>query len=77
MSKKFILASAGCLALSACETIGSPAHPLDDTSWRLVGVEMSGTSTQLTPQLASRHRLTFEQDGRVLMQLDCNRGNAR
>ena len=61
------------ISLGACAHSAAP-HPLEGTSWRLVDVETSGTSTRLTPELSSRHRITFE-DGRVRAQLDCNRGN--
>ncbi|MCK0129107.1 META domain-containing protein [Erythrobacter sp. F6033] len=66
----------GAMLLSACQSYGPPPHPLDDTSWRLADVETSGTSTQLTQELSSRHRLTFRDGGRLVLQLDCNRGNA-
>jgi para-nitrobenzyl esterase len=68
-----IFAGAAALALSACATTAIP-RPLKGTSWRLVDVETSGTSTKLTDDLSSRHTIRFEED-RVLMQLDCNRGN--
>lgn len=61
------------LALSACSTTSMP-HPLEGTSWRLVDVETTGTSTKLTDELSRRHTITFEDD-RAIMQLDCNRGN--
>lgn len=62
------------LTLSACATSSRTPHPLEGTSWRLVDIETSGTSTQLTAELSSRHRITFEE-GRMRAQLDCNRGN--
>lgn len=72
-----LAAIAAAATLSAgCSTLYAPPHPLDGTSWRLANVETSGTSTQLTTELSSRHRLTFEAGGRLQMQLDCNRGNA-
>ncbi|OBV10590.1 META domain-containing protein [Erythrobacter dokdonensis] len=73
--KAVILAGGAALALAACAT-SSPPHPLEGTRWRLVDVETSGTSTRLTEELSSRHTLTFESE-RAVMQLDCNRGNAR
>ena len=76
MLKMVPVATAACLALAGCAGFGSGPHPLDDTSWRMIGVETSGTSTQLTDELSQRHRLTFVEDGRLQMQLDCNRGNA-
>jgi para-nitrobenzyl esterase len=67
------LAAGTAFALAACSTSSTP-HPLEGTSWRLVDVETSGTSTRLTDELSSRHTITFEED-RAFMQLDCNRGN--
>ena len=75
MLKHTALLAAASLSLAACQGFGAP-HPLDGTSWRLVNVETSGTSTSLTTELSSRHTLTFEGGGRLAMQLDCNRGNA-
>lgn len=63
-------------ALTACASTSAPPHPLEGTTWRLVDVETSGTSTQLTPELANRHKLTFASNGRLQLQLDCNRGNS-
>jgi para-nitrobenzyl esterase len=68
-----LLAGGAALALSACSTSSIP-HPLEGTSWRLVDVETSGTSTKLTDELSTRHTITFEED-RAFMRLDCNRGN--
>lgn len=71
------LLGCGMLMLAACETTPDvPPHPLDGTSWRLIDVETSGTSTRLSPQLQARHTLTFMRGGKLQMQLDCNRGNA-
>ncbi|WP_128891841.1 META domain-containing protein [Erythrobacter sp. HKB08] len=64
------------LLVTGCESIYAPPHPLDGTNWRLSDVETSGTSTQLTPELSSRHRLSFVDGDRAQLQLDCNRGNA-
>ena len=78
-SSAFQLLACGCaiLLLAGCETTPtSPPHPLEGTSWRLIDVETSGTSTRLNPQLQARHTLTFMRDGKLQLQLDCNRGNA-
>lgn len=69
-------AAVALCVLTACASTSAPPHPLEGTSWRLVDVETSGTSTQLTPELASRHKLTFAPGGRLQLQLDCNRGNS-
>lgn len=68
--------AAALYTLAACASTSTPPHPLEGTSWRLVDVETSGTSTQLTPELASRHKLTFAPNRRLQLQLDCNRGNS-
>lgn len=70
-----LFAGGAALVLSACSTSSMP-HPLEGTSWRLVDVETSGTSTRLNEDLSSRHTITFEED-RAIMQLDCNRGNGK
>lgn len=76
MKLRMAVLAGASLALVGCESIYNPPHPLDGTSWRLADIETSGTSTQLTPELSSRHTLSFDAGGRVQMQLDCNRGNA-
>lgn len=51
----------------------------EDMSYSAIDAEAvssGGASTQLTPELASRHKLTFASDGRLQLQLDCNRGNS-
>ena len=71
------LAGLAALMLAGCESLpGNVYHPLNGTTWRLVDVETSGTSTRLNPELQARHTLTFERSGRLNMQLDCNRGSA-
>lgn len=62
--------------LAGCETLPDMGHPLTGTTWQLTDIDTSGSSTRLTPALQERHTITFEDGGRVFMQLDCNRGNA-
>lgn len=63
--------------LGACETLlHHGPHPLTRTTWRLTDIDTSGSSTRLTPALQERHTITFEDGGRALLELDCNRGNA-
>lgn len=76
MKYKALALGAACLAVSACAGIGMPKHPLEGTEWRLVTVQTSGTTTTLTPELSSRHTLSFESGSRLQARLDCNRGNA-
>lgn len=69
------LGTVALLTLSGCESLpGEAFHPLNGTSWRLVDVETSGTSTRLNPELQARHTLKFERGGSLILQLDCNRG---
>ncbi|WP_369025836.1 META domain-containing protein [Qipengyuania sp. RANM35] len=79
--KRTNLAKAAVLGISAlslvsCESLPGISHPLDGTTWRLVDVETSGTSTRLNPELQARHTLNFQRGGKLVMQLDCNRGSA-
>jgi heat shock protein HslJ len=62
--------------LGACETLPEMAHPLAGPTWRLTDIDTSGSSTRLTPALSERHTVMFEDGGRAVIQLDCNRGNA-
>lgn len=62
--------------LGACETLPEMAHPLTGATWRLTDIDTSGSSTRLTPALSERHTIDFEDGGRAIIQLDCNRGNA-
>lgn len=62
--------------LGACETLTEMAHPLTGATWRLTDIDTSGSSTRLTPALSERHTIDFEDGGRAVIQLDCNRGNA-
>jgi heat shock protein HslJ len=71
----FGLIGLAALAVAGCATISAP-HPLEGTNWRLIDVTTSGTLTRLTAELSSRHRLSFLEEGRLQIQLDCNRGNA-
>ena len=64
-------------ALAGCASLpGYEYHPLTGTAWRLTAVETSGTSTRLNPDLQSRHTLEFQDRGRLVLRLDCNRGTA-
>lgn len=62
--------------LGACETLPEMVHPLMGPTWRLTDIDTSGSSTRLTPALSERHTVMFEDSGRAVIQLDCNRGNA-
>lgn len=73
LAKSIGLASA--LVIAGCATVPDP-HPIAGTTWKLVSIDTTGSSTTLTPELQQRHTVTFGDDGRVAMQLDCNRGNA-
>ncbi len=58
------------------EDIFSSANPTNDlsgTSWQLVQFQGSDDTT-LTPDDPSKYTVTFETDGQVSLQVDCNRG---
>jgi heat shock protein HslJ len=48
--------------------------PLQGTSWQLVGIQSMDDAQGLRrPRDASRYTLSLQADGRVVLQLDCNR----
>jgi len=51
----------------------SERTPLDGTAWVLVEFQ-SMDDTVLKPNAGTRYSLTFSDDGRLLIQADCNRG---
>ncbi|MFQ3595370.1 MAG: META domain-containing protein [Sphingomonadaceae bacterium] len=51
---------------------------LSGTAWRLIGFQSSDDSIGvLRPSAEARYTVAFEAGGRALLQLDCNRGEAR
>lgn len=70
-----VTAASAALLLSACASISQP-HPITGVTWKLAAINSSGSSTRLRPDLRERHTITFDNDGRASMQLDCNRGTA-
>lgn len=61
---------AGCMSLPE-------ASPLAGTRWQLAMIEAEGRTTRLDPAQARRHSLAFREGGALILQLDCNRGQAR
>jgi heat shock protein HslJ len=50
-------------------------NPLNGTSWRLVKFQGPDERT-FTPDDKSKYTIKFGADGRVLVRVDCNRGNS-
>lgn len=67
----------GLMSLAACGTPSSPAPApasLADSSWTLL-VYRPVASAEVRPARADQYRLQFQADGRLLAQIDCNRGS--
>lgn len=60
----------GC---SGPSTSSSPDSALAGTQWRLVEFQ-SMDDTSMRPEDPEQYTLAFGNDGRISMQLDCNRG---
>jgi heat shock protein HslJ len=55
-----------------------PAPPLLNSRWTLVSFQSSDDAIgTVVPPRVERYTLAFEADGRLAMQLDCNRGTGR
>lgn len=81
MSRPILLSLIGVagFSLGGCETIFDQDRGprLTGQQWELVTIERpSQPEVMLSRDQARRHNLQFESDGRVTMQLDCNRGTA-
>jgi heat shock protein HslJ len=50
-------------------------HPLVGTTWRLVSLTMSGQTA--TPDDRQKYTLTFQRNGWVAVNADCNKGKGR
>lgn len=67
------------LCLSGCATtpeLSPDEQALVASAWYLASIIDAQEEIRLRPQLSERHNVTFQRDGSVTMQLDCNRGNA-
>jgi len=77
-SKRPALAGALALSLAACGTCqpgASPTAGLAGTSWRLVSFQSSSDKVgEIRPANADQYTLSFSDDNRVSMRVDCNRG---
>jgi heat shock protein HslJ len=72
---KPLLAGGALTMLAACATASTP-HPLAGSEWKLAAIDTTGSTTTLTAALQARHTLSFGEEGRLALQLDCNRGRA-
>ncbi|WP_052223069.1 META domain-containing protein [Novosphingobium malaysiense] len=76
-----MLAALGSVLVVGCTTAPSLQRPreqaLAETHWQLVSVDYgNGQRKALTPQQRTRHVMTFNDDGKMSLTLDCNRGFA-
>ena len=75
-----LLGSALAAALGGCATVPdlSPdERALVASTWYLDTVADAQEEIRLRPQLSDRHTMTFQRDGGMILQLDCNRGTSR
>ncbi|MEI7915429.1 MAG: META domain-containing protein [Mycobacteriaceae bacterium] len=65
------LTAAGCAAAAASD-------PLTGTSWQLLGIDSMAPGEQpgTTIPDPSRYTVSFGDDGRAVLTVDCNRGNS-
>ena len=54
---------------------GQNPSQLAGTSWKLVKLQ-TGDETTLVPDDGSKYTITFDRNGRVSAQVDCNRGTS-
>ncbi|WP_338241448.1 META domain-containing protein [Aurantiacibacter hainanensis] len=69
----------GAGSLAACATtpqLSPDEQALVANEWALVSIMDDNEDVRLRPQFSNRHTLNFDADGSLMMQLDCNRGNA-
>ena len=59
-----------------CASIGAQGgNPLSGTTWRLVKFQGPDERT-FAPEDKSKYTIKFGSDGRVVVRVDCNRGNS-
>jgi heat shock protein HslJ len=70
---------AGAALLSGCAASSSSQNQLDSlsgTSWTLVAFrQATGNAAEVRPARPDQYRLSFQADGRLVAQVDCNRGS--
>lgn len=65
----------GLMSLAACSTPSSQAPAsLADSSWTLVAYRPAA-GAEIRPARSDQYQLQFQADGRLLAQIDCNRGS--
>jgi para-nitrobenzyl esterase len=63
----------GCAASSSSQ---SQPDSLSGTSWTLVAFrQAAANASEVRPARPDQYRLSFQADGRLVAQVDCNRGN--
>lgn len=78
IGRTIILASLAWLA-SSCTTMSEAVEfgKLAGTSWKLVSFSsMDDAQGVVRPLAGQKFSLSFDKDGQIFMQLDCNRGSA-
>lgn len=69
----------GAALLSGCAASSSSQNQSDSlsgTSWTLVAFrQTTGNAGEIRPTHPAQYRLSFQADGRLVAQVDCNRGN--
>jgi heat shock protein HslJ len=70
---------AGAALLSACTASPSSqnqSESLSGTSWTLVAFrQAAANAAEVRPARPRQYRLSFQADGRLVAQVDCNRGS--
>lgn len=68
-----ILSSCCLIFISSSQAQQDDTQALENTAWQLVQI-MSMDDSVFTPQEPDRYLLKFEQEGRLSVRVDCNRG---
>lgn len=77
--KAALVGIAGSAILAGCATtpdLSPDERAIIANTWYLESIIDAQEEIRLRPQLGDRHTVTFQRNGTVTMQLDCNRGTA-
>ena len=69
---------AGAALLSGCAASSSSQNQPDSlsgSSWTLVAFRQAAGNAEVRPARPDQYRLSFQADGRLVAQVDCNRGS--
>ena len=72
-----VVGAAAALTASGCGSAAA-ADPLTGTSWQLIGIDSMAPDEQPNTTIddPSKYTVTFGDDGRAALQVDCNRGSS-